>query len=84
MSLDVFFPSGVGIGSVSHFMSCCRQNSGSPMGAPLDAPATLPTPARWPQGVPLDSLDLARMPRRKDGTIVSNSSAAVPWSQATN
>ncbi|XP_013858918.1 deoxyribodipyrimidine photo-lyase isoform X2 [Austrofundulus limnaeus] len=59
-----------GIGSVSHFMSCCRQNSGSPMGAPLDAPATLPTPARWPQGVPLESLDLARMPRRKDGTIV--------------
>ncbi|XP_059191104.1 deoxyribodipyrimidine photo-lyase [Centropristis striata] len=59
-----------GIGSVSHFMSCCRQNPGSGLGVPLDRPASLPTPAHWPQGVSLDSLGLARMPRRRDGTVI--------------
>ncbi|XP_029909413.1 uncharacterized protein LOC115360575 [Myripristis murdjan] len=59
-----------GIGSVSHFMSCCRQNPGSGLGAPLDAPLSLPTPTHWPQGVCLDRLGLARMPRRKDGTTI--------------
>ncbi|XP_072241817.1 deoxyribodipyrimidine photo-lyase [Leuresthes tenuis] len=59
-----------GIGSVSHFMSCCKQNPGSTIGAPLEPPVSLPTPAHWPQGVPLDTLGLARMPRRKDGTII--------------
>ncbi|XP_015239459.1 PREDICTED: deoxyribodipyrimidine photo-lyase-like isoform X2 [Cyprinodon variegatus] len=59
-----------GIGSVSHFMSCCRQNPGAAVGVPLDPPVSLPSPAHWPQGVPLDALGLARMPRRKDGTIV--------------
>ncbi|XP_071356744.1 deoxyribodipyrimidine photo-lyase isoform X2 [Trachinotus anak] len=59
-----------GIGSVSHFMSCCRQNPGSALGVPLDPPASLPTPAHWPQGVSLDTLGLARMPRRKDGTLI--------------
>ncbi|XP_035497736.1 deoxyribodipyrimidine photo-lyase [Scophthalmus maximus] len=59
-----------GIGSVSHFMSCCRQNPGSALGVPLEPPGSLPTPAHWPQGVCLDNLELARMPRRKDGTMV--------------
>ncbi|XP_068579373.1 deoxyribodipyrimidine photo-lyase [Cebidichthys violaceus] len=59
-----------GIGSVSHFMNCCRQNPGSALGAPLDPPASLPTPAHWPQGVSLGTLGLARMPRRKDGTTI--------------
>ncbi|KAM9816262.1 deoxyribodipyrimidine photo-lyase isoform X1 [Syngnathus typhle] len=60
-----------GIGSVSHFMSCCRQNpSGSTSGAPLDPPTSLPAPSSWPQGIALDTLDLARMPRRKDGTTI--------------
>ncbi|RVE71891.1 hypothetical protein OJAV_G00056560 [Oryzias javanicus] len=59
-----------GIGSVSHFMSCCKQNPGSAIGVPLDPPQTLPTPACWPQGVPLEALGLARMPRRKDGKII--------------
>ncbi|KAM4733955.1 deoxyribodipyrimidine photo-lyase isoform 1-T1 [Anableps anableps] len=59
-----------GIGSVSHFMSCCKQNPGAAVGAPLDPPVSLPSPAHWPQGVLLDALGLARMPRRKDGTII--------------
>ncbi|XP_040894004.1 deoxyribodipyrimidine photo-lyase [Toxotes jaculatrix] len=59
-----------GIGSVSHFMSCCRQNPGSALGVPLDPPVSLPTSAHWPQGVSLDTLGLARMPHRKDGTTI--------------
>ncbi|XP_019743950.1 uncharacterized protein LOC109526834 [Hippocampus comes] len=60
-----------GIGSVSHFMSCCRQNpAGTAFGAPLDPPMSLPVPSSWPQGIPLDTLGLARMPRRKDGTTI--------------
>lgn len=59
-----------GIGSVSHFMSCCSHNPGPPLGAPLDPPASLPTPSHWPQGLPLDMLELAKLPRRKDGTII--------------
>ncbi|XP_033823666.2 deoxyribodipyrimidine photo-lyase isoform X2 [Periophthalmus magnuspinnatus] len=59
-----------GIGSVSHFISCCKQNPGPTLGAPLDPPVSLPTPSHWPSGVPLDMLELARMPRRKDGTII--------------
>uniref|UniRef100_A0AAQ4S5X7 Uncharacterized protein n=1 Tax=Gasterosteus aculeatus aculeatus TaxID=481459 RepID=A0AAQ4S5X7_GASAC len=66
------FSLGIGIGSVSHFMTCCRQNPGSALGAPLDSPVSLPTPARWPVGVSLNTLGLARMPRRKDGTTVSS------------
>ncbi|CAJ1056766.1 deoxyribodipyrimidine photo-lyase [Xyrichtys novacula] len=59
-----------GIGSVSHFMSCCKQNPGSALGVPLDPPGSLPTPVHWPKGVPLNELDLARMPHRKDGTTI--------------
>ncbi|XP_072291551.1 deoxyribodipyrimidine photo-lyase [Eucyclogobius newberryi] len=59
-----------GIGSVSHFMNCCKQNPGPPLGAPLDPPVSLPTPSHWPSGLSLDALELARMPRRKDGTII--------------
>lgn len=59
-----------GIGSVSHFMSCCKQNPGLPLGSPLDPPGTLPRPSHWPQGLALDALELAKMPRRKDGTII--------------
>uniref|UniRef100_A0A3Q1F092 Si:ch1073-390k14.1 n=1 Tax=Acanthochromis polyacanthus TaxID=80966 RepID=A0A3Q1F092_9TELE len=59
-----------GIGSVSHFMSCCKQNPSSTLGVPLDPPVSLPSPSCWPQGAPLDTLGLARMPRRKDGTTI--------------
>nr|XP_057931297.1 deoxyribodipyrimidine photo-lyase [Doryrhamphus excisus] len=59
-----------GIGSVSHFMNCCRQNPGSALGTPLDPPVSLPVPSRWPVDVTLDKLGLARMPRRKDGTTI--------------
>lgn len=59
-----------GIGSVSHFMSCCQQNPAGGLGSPLDAPTTLPSPSAWPQGCPLADLGLARMPRRKDGTEI--------------
>ncbi|CAL1592318.1 unnamed protein product [Knipowitschia caucasica] len=59
-----------GIGSVSHFVSCCTQNPGPPLGAPLDPPVSLPTPSFWPSAELLDTLELAKMPRRKDGTII--------------
>ncbi|KAM5138545.1 deoxyribodipyrimidine photo-lyase-like [Mantella aurantiaca] len=59
-----------GIGSVSHFMSCCEKNSTSPIGDPLEAPTSLPLPSCWPDSLELERLDLAKMPRRKDGTVV--------------
>ncbi|XP_072551319.1 deoxyribodipyrimidine photo-lyase [Salminus brasiliensis] len=59
-----------GIGSVSHFMSCCDQNPGPGIGTSLDAPSALPAPSSWPQGCPLTQLELARMPQRKDGTEI--------------
>ncbi|XP_063053705.1 deoxyribodipyrimidine photo-lyase [Engraulis encrasicolus] len=59
-----------GIGSVTHFMSCCQQNPVGTIGTPLDAPHTLPVPSAWPPGCPLQQLGLARMPRRRDGTMV--------------
>lgn len=54
-------------------MSCCQQNPVSGLGAPLDTPSALPAPSTWPQGCPLIDLELARMPRRKDGTEVKYS-----------
>ncbi|CAL8358782.1 unnamed protein product [Lota lota] len=59
-----------GIGSVSHFISCCKQNPGTGLGVPLDPPISIPTPSHWPPGAPLDALGLACMPRRKDGTVI--------------
>ncbi|CAL8296674.1 unnamed protein product [Boreogadus saida] len=60
-----------GLGSVSHFISCCEQNPGAAaLGPSLDPPVSMPTPSQWPPGVPLDALGLARMPRRKDGTVI--------------
>ncbi|XP_071199544.1 deoxyribodipyrimidine photo-lyase [Salvelinus alpinus] len=59
-----------GIGSVSHFMSCCQMNPGPGLGVPLDPPISLPSPSVWPRGCPLEGLGLARMPCRKDGTTI--------------
>ncbi|KAM9302055.1 deoxyribodipyrimidine photo-lyase-like [Gastrophryne carolinensis] len=60
-----------GIGSVSHFMNCCERNSSaSTIGTPLDAPTSLPLPSGWPESLELDDLQLAKMPQRKDGTVI--------------
>ncbi|XP_062607632.1 deoxyribodipyrimidine photo-lyase-like [Saccostrea cucullata] len=60
-----------GIGSVTHFMECCRQSSTQPIGHPLEAPGTLPRPEQYQISMSLSDLGLAKMPRRKDGTIIN-------------
>ncbi|XP_071973666.1 deoxyribodipyrimidine photo-lyase-like isoform X1 [Engystomops pustulosus] len=59
-----------GIGSVSHFVSCCKKNASAAIGTPLEAPSNLPLPSLWPGSVELDSLELAKMPHRKDGSEI--------------
>ncbi|XP_063294363.1 deoxyribodipyrimidine photo-lyase-like [Pelobates fuscus] len=59
-----------GIGSVTHFMACCKRNPPGPIGIPVEAPTCLPVPSCWPGSVDIDKLNLARMPRRKDGTVI--------------
>lgn len=59
-----------GVGSVTHFMECCRQSDAQPIGHPLDYPPTLPKPDQFPSSSSLHDLELAKMPRRKDGSIV--------------
>ena len=51
-------------------MECCKQNAGDPIGQPVDKPGLLPTPQQWPACSGLDALELARMPRRRDGSII--------------
>ena len=60
-----------GIGSVTHFMECCRQSTTEPIGLPLDKPTVVPKGHATPHSQALNELGLARLPRRKDGTIVS-------------
>ena len=59
-----------GIGSVTHFMECCRQSSTSPIGLPVDPPSCLPAGCNRPESMPLEALELGKLPRRKDGTVV--------------
>ncbi|KAJ8302712.1 hypothetical protein KUTeg_019108 [Tegillarca granosa] len=59
-----------GIGSVVHFMECCRQSSTKPIGHPLDSPPFLPKIDNIPSSMVLDELKLAKMPVRKDGTVI--------------
>ena len=59
-----------GIGSVTHFMECCRRSSTQPIGQTVDAPGVVPKPHKIPTSAQLDELELAKMPRRKDGTLV--------------
>ncbi|MEE6499906.1 hypothetical protein FKM82_003632 [Ascaphus truei] len=59
-----------GIGSVTHFMSCCKRNCSTPIGTPIESPTSLPIPSCWPDSINLEKLNLSRMPRRKDGTVI--------------
>ena len=59
-----------GVGSVGHFMECCRRSSTQPIGQPLEAPGLIPKPSNIPSSMQLEELGLARMPRRRDGTVV--------------
>jgi len=62
-----------GLGSVSHFMTCCKRNEASSTSAgvaPLPPPSRLVAPRKWPKSARLEELDLAKMPRRRDGTII--------------
>ncbi len=60
-----------GIGSVSHFMHCSKRSAEEPIGYPEEPPDTIPLPSRWPDSQPLEELELDKMPRRRDGSIVS-------------
>ena len=60
----------MGIGSVTHFMECCRQNPGDKIGDPVGPPLDIPRPSTWPASHPLADLKLYVMPRRRDGTLV--------------
>jgi len=59
-----------GIGSVTHFMECCKVNPGDPIGRPIDPPCYLSSPASWPTSHPLEQLMLYRKPVRRDGSTV--------------
>lgn len=59
-----------GVGSVTHFMECCRRSDAEPIGHSLNYPRTLPKPDQFPSSSSLLDLELAKMPRRKDGSIV--------------
>jgi len=61
-----------GLGSVSHFMTCCKRNESctSAGNAPLPPPTHLINPQKWPMSHSLESLGLAKMPKRKDGTVI--------------
>nr|KAG5707978.1 hypothetical protein BaRGS_025116 [Batillaria attramentaria] len=59
-----------GIGSVTHFMECCRQSSTQSIGLPADKPPCLPASGSMPQSQALDELGLSRLPRRRDGTVI--------------
>ena len=60
----------VGIGSVTHFMECCKQNPGDKIGDPVDPPIDIPRPSAWPNTHQLSELGLYRMPCRRDGILV--------------
>ena len=62
-----------GVGSVGHFMECCRRSATQSIGQPVDSPGLLPKSSKIPTSMELDELELAKMPRRKDGSIVSES-----------
>ncbi|XP_052063580.1 deoxyribodipyrimidine photo-lyase-like [Mytilus californianus] len=59
-----------GIGSVTHFMECSRQSSVEPIGLPIESPGILPKCMCIPNSQTLDDLELAKMPRRKNGSMI--------------
>lgn len=59
-----------GMGSVTHFMECCRQSDPEPVGLPVDPPNFLPVGTDRPQSMTVAELGLGRLPKRKDGTEV--------------
>ena len=59
-----------GLGSVTHFMECCRHNPGDKIGNPLEPPVSMKSPLTWPASCQLADLGLYRPPRRRDGTCV--------------
>ena len=58
----------LGFGSVGFFLNGCRDCPEPP--PPLPPPHRLAPPTRWPDALPLWALGLARMPVRRDGTVV--------------
>jgi len=59
-----------GIGSVTHFMECCKQSPGDKIGNPLDPPKWIVNPEGYPNSLNISDLGLYVMPRRKNGTYV--------------
>jgi len=59
-----------GIGSVTHFMECCKSNPGDSIGKPVEPPRYLTSPSTWPPSHTLDELRLYRKPVRRDGSTV--------------
>lgn len=59
-----------GVGSVTHFMECCRQSAVDPIGQPVESPVSLPLHSDLPDCDALEDLELAKMPRRRDGSVV--------------
>ena len=47
-----------GIGSVTHFMECCKSNPGDSIGKPIDPPRYLNNPTTWPTSHSLPQLRL--------------------------
>lgn len=60
-----------GIGSVTHFMACCRQSSTQTLGTPVEKPRYIPKYSTAPDSDNLDDLELAKMPKRQDGTLIN-------------
>ncbi|XP_052776578.1 deoxyribodipyrimidine photo-lyase-like [Mya arenaria] len=59
-----------GMGSVTHFMELCRQSSSEPLGFPVDPPGCLPAGSSRPLSHEFNDLQLGKLPRRKDGSMI--------------
>jgi len=59
-----------GIGSVTHFMECCKQNPGGKIGNPVDPPRWLTRPVVWPRSCIVGDLGLYKKPVGRNGISV--------------